>query len=144
MKEIDKYSYNCGVIDCFNEMVKAGLKKIAFAHPFKSKEERDEYLNYVEMITKQYNTKYYVEDDPIITDLFPFSMNINTYSFVFYKEEAVIDEFLNLKADRVKSINNNTYTFNREDFAYKLGHLLSYSDETIRDYIDNNKEKQLF
>ena len=30
MKLIDSYSYQCGVIDCFNEMVRAGLKKNCF------------------------------------------------------------------------------------------------------------------
>ena len=28
MKLIDSYSYQCGVIDCFNEMVQVGLKKL--------------------------------------------------------------------------------------------------------------------
>ena len=28
MKLIDSYSYQWGVIDCFNEMVRAGLKKL--------------------------------------------------------------------------------------------------------------------
>ena len=37
MKPIDVYSYRCGVIDCFNEMVRAGLKKIALSHPTDTK-----------------------------------------------------------------------------------------------------------
>ena len=31
--ELDRFSYRCGVIDCFNEMVRAGLKPMALAHP---------------------------------------------------------------------------------------------------------------
>ena len=27
MKLIDPYSYQCGIIDCFNEMIRAGLKE---------------------------------------------------------------------------------------------------------------------
>ncbi len=41
MKEIDEYSYQCSVIDCFNEMVRAGLKKIALSHPADSAIVRD-------------------------------------------------------------------------------------------------------
>ena len=44
MKLIDSYSYQCGVIDCFNEMVRAGLKKIALSHPSASIEERNDLI----------------------------------------------------------------------------------------------------
>ena len=30
---IDHYSYECGVMDCFCEMVASGLKKLAMSHP---------------------------------------------------------------------------------------------------------------
>lgn len=33
MKKLDRYSYQCGVIDAFNEVVRAGVKrKIGRAH----------------------------------------------------------------------------------------------------------------
>ena len=41
MREIDKYSFRCGVIDCFNEMVAAGVKRMAFSHTSPTAEERD-------------------------------------------------------------------------------------------------------
>ena len=44
MRQIDDYSYQCGVMDCFNEMVKAGLKRIALAHPSRTKGQRDAYI----------------------------------------------------------------------------------------------------
>ena len=31
--EIDSYSFQCGVIDCFNEMVAAGVKSLALSRP---------------------------------------------------------------------------------------------------------------
>ena len=33
MREIDTYSYRCGVMDCFCEMVRAGVKNLALSHP---------------------------------------------------------------------------------------------------------------
>ena len=30
---LDSFSYQCGVIDAFNEVVKAGVKRIALSHP---------------------------------------------------------------------------------------------------------------
>ena len=47
MKQIDPYSYKCSVIDCFNEMVKAGIKNIALAHLCTNKEERDSYIPFL-------------------------------------------------------------------------------------------------
>ena len=39
MKKLDEYSYQCGVIDAFNEVVRAGVKRIALSHPVDTKEE---------------------------------------------------------------------------------------------------------
>ena len=36
MQNIDPYSYQCGVIDCFNEMVRSGVKALALSHPMDS------------------------------------------------------------------------------------------------------------
>lgn len=135
MKKIDPYSYQCGVMDCFNEMVKAGLKKMALAHPCKSQEEREPYVAYAKVLCKKYNTQYYLDDDPLVTDLFPVHMNKNTYNIIFYRDEDVIKEYIFLKA-----LKKNHY--DRRELAYRFGHLLSYSDETIQHYIDTNQEKE--
>ena len=42
-REIDAYSYQCGVMDAFCEMVHAGVKRIALSHPCPTREERDSY-----------------------------------------------------------------------------------------------------
>lgn len=44
MKELDGYSYQCGVIDAFNEVVRAGVKRIALSHPVDSREEAMELI----------------------------------------------------------------------------------------------------
>ena len=44
MQNIDAFSYQCGVIDCFNEMVHAGLKTLALSRPMDSAQERDELI----------------------------------------------------------------------------------------------------
>ena len=57
-----------GVMDTFAEMVKAGMKKIALAHPFKIKEERDSYIDYVEEISQNYGIHYYLDNDNNLYD----------------------------------------------------------------------------
>ncbi|WP_071440956.1 hypothetical protein [Traorella massiliensis] len=142
MKQIDEYSYQCGVMDCFSEMVKAGLKRIALSHPSSTKEIRDQYIPFAENICVKYQIHYYLDDDPLITDLFPASMNQNTYNIIFYKDENDIEEYRTLKKLKVKVIENKEYEKYRYEIAYRFGKLLSYSDETIQNYIQNNDEKE--
>lgn len=142
MKQIDEYSYQCGVMDCFSEMVKAGLKRIALSHPSSTKEIRDQYIPFAENICDKYQIHYYLDDDPLITDLFPASMNQNTYNIIFYKDENDIEEYRTLKKLKVKVIENKEYEKYRYEIAYRFGKLLSYSDETIQNYIQNNDEKE--
>ena len=142
MKQIDEYSYQCGVMDCFSEMVKAELKRIALSHPSSTKEIRDQYIPFAENICDKYQIHFYLDDDPLITDLFPASMNKNTYNIIFYKDENDIEEYKTLKELKFKVIENQEYENYRYEIAYRFGKLLSYSDETIQNYIQNNDEKE--
>lgn len=139
---IDEYSYRCGVMDCFCEMVKAGVKKIALAHPFKIKQDRDSYLGFVEKITNQYHIHYFLDDDPLITDLFAMSMNLNTYNIIFYQNDEDIQEYQKLKEQKRLALKNKEYEQVRNSLAYQFGYLLGYSDQTIAEYIKQNNEKE--
>lgn len=139
---IDEYSYRCGVMDCFCEMVKAGVKKIALAHPFKTKQDRDSYLGFVEKITNQYHIRYFLDDDPLITDLFAMSMNLNTYNIIFYRNDEDIKKYQELKEEKRQALKNNKYEQVRNSLAYQFGYLLGYSDKTIAEYIKQNNEKE--
>ena len=119
MKQIDTYSYQWGVIDCFNEMVKAGMKHIALAHPCTTKENRDSYIPFVNAITNKYQTHYYLDDDPLITDLFPYSLNRNTYNIIFYKEKKYIEEYIALKERKKQSILNHQYLGKKLECRFK-------------------------
>lgn len=53
MPKLDLYSFHCGIIDCFCEMVAAGLKPLALSEPLPSKEECEAYLPFVEECAKK-------------------------------------------------------------------------------------------
>lgn len=142
MNKIDEYSYRCGIMDCFNEMVKAGFKRIALAHPFKSKEERDEYLEFVKQITTKYHTHYYLDDDPLLTDLFALHLNKDTYNIIFYKDPKDIEEYCYLKELKKQAFQDGNYNNLRHGIAYRFGKLLSYPDDAIEEYIASNNEKE--
>ncbi len=142
MSKIDLFSYNLGVIDCFAEMVKAGIKPLALAHPFKSKDARSEYLPYVAKISSDYQIFYYLDDDPLISDLFPVSQNKGTYNIIFYRRKEDIENYQKLKILKDEAIRNGIYDEIREDIAYRFGRLLGYPTQNITSYIQENKEKE--
>lgn len=140
---MDKYSYECGIIDCFNEMVKAGLKPLALSHPCISAEERDSFLPFCEKICHHYQTCYYTEDDPLLSDLFPLSMNQNKFNILFYYDKKIIDAYLALKNRKEELVNNQAYIGKeREMIAVEFGKLLGYPLSGIKRLMDENQERE--
>ena len=141
MREIDRYSYELGVMDCFCEMVASGMKTLAMSHPCRDREEFRSYEPAAEELCRKYGVFLYPEEDPIITDLFPASMNLGTCHYLFYREEETLRQYLQLKADQKAAREAGGYDEKkREEIAFRLGHLLSYPDEGIRRYIRRTRE----
>ena len=143
MREIDSFSYQLGAADCFCEMVRAGVKRLALAHPCDSKEERDGFLPEFQKLCARYGVKLYVEDDPLLTDLFPLSMNRGKYNAIFYQEDSVLQEYLNLKEEKRRAKEAGTYTPEvRLSIARRYGKLLSYTEEGVDQLLAGNTEKE--
>lgn len=129
---IDSYSYQLGVIDCFCEMVAAGLKNLAMSHPCESKEERDSYLEDMKKICEKYGVKYYPEDEAFLTDLFPETLNKDKYNYLFFRTDDVLDRYLGLKKRQKELKQNGAYTkLESYALAQEFGRLLSYPEEGI-------------
>lgn len=139
---IDSFSYHLGAADCFCEMVRAGVKRIALSHPCNSREERDSFLPEFERLAKQYGVHFYVENEPFLTDLFPVSMNAGKFNVIFYQEEDALREYLDLKQEKDAAVADGTYRSLRRDIAYRYGKLLSYTDDGIARLLSANTEKE--
>lgn len=145
MYQIDQFSFVCGAMDCFNEVLAADVKNLAFGSPEKDKSERDRQLEPAIDICKKYGTKYYVEDEAFLTDLFPLSANQDTYLIIFYKHDCYIEQYLELKRRKADLVERKEYKGEaRFQIAYDLGKLLSYSDEAIQEKVEKNTEKEVF
>ena len=142
MKPIDTFSYELGAADCFCEMVRAGVKRLALAHPCDSPQERDQYLPYFEELCRKYGVKLYVEDAAFLTDLFPLSLNQGKYNALFYQEGSALQEYLALKGEKKAALAQGTYGQARRDIAWRFGKLLSYTDEGIQRLLESNTEKE--
>lgn len=141
--ELDRFSYRCGIIDCFNEMVRAGLKPLALAHPCPSREERDSYLPFCREICGQYGTRFFPEDDLLLTDLFPISANRDTFNIIFYRDEAVRQAYEGLKTEKAALKAAGTYTGEaRRRLACAFGALLGYPEADCLRLIEENTERE--
>lgn len=131
-RTIDPYSYQLGVMDCFCEMVAAGLKTLAMSHPCGSKEERDSYLEDMKRICEKYDVKYYAENEAFLTDLFPETLNKDKYNYLFFRTDDVLERYLGLKEKQKELKQNGPYTkLESYALAQEFGRLLSYPEEGI-------------
>ena len=140
---MDSYSYQCGVIDCFNEMVRAGLKPLALSHPCSTRKERDAFFPFCEEICLRYGTLFFPEDEPLLTDLFPLSMNRGKYNILFYRQKEVLDSYMALKERKSELLKTGGYSGEaRKELAVSYGKLLGYPKEGCIRLIKDNSEKE--
>ena len=143
MRDIDTYSYRCGVMDCFCEMVRAGVKNLALSHPVDSRAEWEELGPFAAKIAGQYGVKCYPEEAPLVTDLFPLSATRGKYLYLFYRADHVLGEYLRLKERKASMVAERAYFGgNRTQIAREYGRLLSYSPETVRSLLAANSDRE--
>ena len=143
VRAVDPYSYNLGVMDCFCEMVGAGVKRLAMSHPFGTREERDSYLEEVRGFCRKYGISFYTEDEAFLTDLFPERLNKGTYNFLFFAEDKVLDAYLALKEEQRTLLGNGGYTKQKSyELAQEFGRLLSYTENGIERLIRKAAEER--
>ena len=106
---LDSFSYQCGVIDAFNEVVKAGVKRIALSHPTDTLAECQALIPFSEQICRQYGNHFYVEEEPLLTDLFPVSMNRGKFNILYYRDERDIQLYFSLKEEKKRLLEQGAY-----------------------------------
>lgn len=140
---IDRYSYELGVMDCFCEMVGAGLKKLALSHPYITREERDSYLPEVETLCEKYRIRYYLEEELLQTDLFSEGAGKDRYLFLFFRTGEILDGYLGLKERQKQLITEGKYDeAERRETAWEFGRLLSYPEDGIGRMIQEAAESK--
>lgn len=133
IKKEENDDFRHGVIDAFCEIVRAGVKRIAFSHATNNLEYFANDLKHGHACAKKYNIHYYIEEDLIETCLFK---NSGSRVIIFYSNKQDIDDYLQLK-EEIK--NNKPPTRDQiVEYGKELGRLLSYSPERIEAMINTN------
>lgn len=146
--DIDIYSHALGVCEAFCEVVRAGIKRIALSHPFTEEElhrdlHGDAFFSACEQIAAKYDCKAYHLQQPVLTDLFPVSLNLGKQNIVFYRDPADIKELLTIQFEKNSLQTSGKYEGEaRRALAVRYGRLLSYSDEAIARYLKSNNERE--
>lgn len=146
--KIDIYSHALGVCEAFCEVVRAGVKRIALSHPFTEEElyrdlNGEAFFAACEKIAEKYECKAYHLKEPVLTDLFPISLNIGKQNIVFYRDDRDIEELLSIQRDKNELQKTGKYIGpDRYAIAIRYAHLLSYDDDAITRYLKNNHERE--
>jgi len=135
--DIDKRSYNLGVIGAFAEVVDIGIKELALSAAV-SPIEMDEMLKAAEKIAKQNNVIVYRENNLLITDLFPEELTEGKHVLLICKPET-LTKYQDLKTKKSMFVKSDQYNFeNRKQIAFEFGKLLSYPDSKINKLLYEN------
>lgn len=141
MRPIDPYSYHCGVMDSFCEIVGAGVKPMALSHPFASPEERAEYREYAAKMAEQYGVLLAEEDSLPVTPLFSADACEGAYVFLFIGSQAVQERYRALRDRTAELRRTGQYDLqSRLEAARELGRLLGYTPEAVERMIASNLE----
>ena len=132
MRKIDPYSYHCGVMDSFCEIVGAGVKPMALSHVFASPEERAEYREYAEKMAARYGVLLLEEDHLPVTPLFPEEACEGAYVFLFIGSREILEQYTVLR-DRVARLRSTGgYDVpSRLEAARMFGRLLGYQSGAV-------------
>ena len=131
-------AYALGVCDAFCEIVGAGVKRIALSHPFTQAELETvlgaDFIRDCAAIAARYGCAAHHQREPLLTDLFPVSLN---------RDSADLAELLAIEADKRALLIAGAYTgAARREIAVRFGRLLSYSAQAIDRLIAQNTERE--
>jgi len=132
---VDEYSFNLGNFDgtvgAFCDVIMTGAKALAFSDPFYPEDEAV-LTPYVSKKCEGYGVKYYIDKDLLLTKLFASVDMDGAWVYIIYQDDAVLDQYLALKAEEKAMIAAGTYTEEKQvDLATRYGKLMGYSDEHI-------------
>jgi hypothetical protein len=127
---IDRRSYDLGIIAAFSEVVGAGVKKLALSDVL-TPEAADALFDDAKQIAARNGAELYREPSLIVTDLFPADVAAGKHVLLIYTG-MTLGEYLALKSDKANLEKAGKYTpAARLEIARRFGHLLSYPDSKI-------------
>lgn len=128
---IDRVSFNLGMINCFVEMVACGVKRLAISPPIRP----EDYLatsTGSDLIVENFRVKSHLDKSMLVTDLQPAEFTAGKWSLLYYEDEGILRAYLDLKKKKEKLEKAGLYHGEeRKDITRAFGRLLSYPEDKI-------------
>ena len=131
MKEIDTFSFQLGMINCFVEMVACGVKRLAISPPL-SPDDYGRIQEASDKIVREYGMSSYLEKSLLVTDLQSEDFTRDKWSVLYYRDDATLEAYQNLKARKKELEDSGQYDARaRRELSGEFMRLLSYPDDVI-------------
>lgn len=132
-KEIDRISFQLGMINCFTEMVACGVKKLALSPPV-TPEDFAVIKDASDDIVKGFGIKSYLEKSLLITDLQSPEFTKGKWSILYYEDDEVLEAYLALKEKKRHLEQSGGYDKTaRQEISRAFMRLLSYPEDKIEE-----------
>ena len=135
---IDRRSYNLGIIGGFSEVVRLGVKKLALSEVMKPAE-MDAMMADARIVAERNEVLLYREPELIVTDLYPADVAAGKDVLLIYTGDT-LQEYLKLKQDREALVASGKYSgAARREIAVRFGRMLSYPQAVIDELISRQQ-----
>ena len=136
--EIDRISFQSGMINCFVEMVACGVKKLALSPPL-TPDDYEKIRQNSDEIVEGFGIKSYLEKSLLITDLQSEDFTRGKWSILYYEHDDVLVEYMDLKRKKEELVKTGQYDeITRKDVSREFMRLLSYPEEKIEEKLSGN------
>jgi hypothetical protein len=133
---LDKKSFQLGMIYAFAEVVGSGVKRLGLSPPL-TVEEYENLNDEARDIAKEYNVVLHIDRKFLETLLFNPEYTRNKTVIHLAESQKTVDEYLQLKERKRRLEESGELTkASEEEIARGLGTLLSYSEETIEKLLE--------
>ena len=131
--KIDRISFHLGMINCFVEMVACGMKKLALSPPL-TPDDYEKIRQNSDEIVEGFGIKSYLEKSLLITDLQSEDFTRGKSSILYYENEEVLAQYMDLKKKKKTLEQTGQYDVNaRKDVSRAFMRLLSYPEDKIEE-----------
>ena len=130
LPSFDRHSYHAGVIMALAEVVGAGCKMLALSSALEHEFAR-EMIKVAEYGAEKRNVLLHVEDDLLVTRLFPPDVAKDKTVIMLLQSQTVLDEYLALKKLKEESNSQGNPDGIEMEIAQRFGELLSYDEASI-------------
>jgi hypothetical protein len=129
--DIDRLSFQLGMINCFAEMVAVGVKRLAISPPLRP-EDYEAIREVSDSIVEGSGILSYLETSLLITDLQSPEFTLGKWSILYFKDTDTLEAYLDLKERKgnLEASGEDTPEA-RQEISREFMRLLSYPEEAI-------------